>query len=178
MNRDPCASVTEPATRRQVLTAVGAVQAAVLTGCSLRVGQPVASRPNVPTVDDVARERAATLADELARWALAAARTRPALTDRLRTLAADHAAHAAALRIPADTSGRSSTTPSATPSTGTTSGSATLGSLAAAERTAAAALDDDLPHTSPDTARLLASIRASRLMHADRLTEWGREVAG
>jgi hypothetical protein len=157
--------------------------AALLGGCSLRVGQPVhvpaTTRP--PTKDESARERAARLADDLADDLTDAARASAPgsdQADRLRDLAVNHRAQAAALR-PAAGAGSTGARPGRPTRRSSPAGpglpAGALGALATRERAAAAALAQDLMTTTPATSRLLASVRASCLVQVERLDRWARQ---
>lgn len=154
-------------TRRTVLAAAVTVPMAAVAGCSLRIGQPAAgARTPAPDADELARERAAADADQLGATARSAARVRPADARTLLRIAADHVAHAVALRAVSTVAG--AVTPTVTARSLTRA--EVLPAQAAAERTAIAAIERDLPVVSADVARLLASVAASRAVHADELT--------
>lgn len=165
---------TRGATRRQLLRAVVAAPAAVgANACSVRLGQP-ATEPSATRAgaDEPARERAAAAADLLATRARATAAMRPDASLDLTRIAAEHEAHARALR-PAPTAATIPTTtasPTTSPAAATPAPPSALISLAAAERAAASTVEADLPAVSGPAARLLASVMASRLVHAEQLT--------
>lgn len=167
---------TRGTTRRQLLRAVVAAPAAVgADACSVRLGQP-ATEPSATRAgagaDEPARERAAAAADLLATRARATAAMRPDASLDLTRIAAEHEAHARALR-PAPTAATIPTTtanPTTSPAAATPAPPSALISLAAAERAAASAVEADLPAVSGPAARLLASVLASRLVHAQQLT--------
>ena len=167
-------------TRRQLLGVPAYAAGALATaGCGLRIdtGPAPTPAPPPPSPDELARERAAAEADRLLDNTLALARMRPDVGTHLTRIAAAHRAHARALRpVPA------ATTPSATstsPGTATPSATTTptaglgraldVGALATGERTAANAVLADLSGVSATTARLLSSVAAARLVHADLL---------
>src|SRR5215217_4317301 len=109
--------------RRAVLGAgVAAGATALLAGCGVRVGSPAGPATPAPAgPDELARERVARDADALLALVTRVAAARP--TDRalLRAVAADHRAHAAALRPSAAPNPSSPVTPGP--------GSASTGSL-------------------------------------------------
>ena len=176
-------------TRRQLLGVPAYAAGALATaGCGLRIdtGPAPTPAPPPPSPDELARERAAAEADRLLDNTLALARMRPDVGTHLTRIAAAHRAHARALRpVPAATAAATSETttpPSATStSPGTANPSATttptaglgraldVGALATGERTAANAVLADLSGVSATTARLLSSVAAARLVHADLL---------
>ena len=130
------------------------------SGCGLRLetDPPAPLPPAPPTVDELARERAAVRAAQLVGLVAAVRGSRPDAARALVPLDADHRAHLAALRV----------TPSApsTPTAAATPGpAATVTRLLAAERAAAAAALADVAGTGATTARLLASVAASLQVH-------------
>jgi hypothetical protein len=169
--------------RRSVLVTAAAGLVLPLTGCDpkvgpVRLGQPGGSPTTPgPDADERARGRAAATADRLAATALATARTpgrRPGDAALLRRVAADHVAHARALRPPAGpvASGSGSSSPSpSTPSTTSAPAVAVANpaALAALEHRAAAEALADLASVSAGAARLLASVGAGRAVHAAEL---------
>ncbi|MGL5857776.1 MAG: hypothetical protein ACRC35_05110 [Angustibacter sp.] len=188
-------------TRRQALQALsaGVSTAALSTGCGVRFGQPGDSQPAPGSEagrrqadrDRAGRTRAASQADELAAALTGAADVLTEWRDRLLPLASQHQQHADALRAVSPRSGRDPATGTAptgsSPSgssrgpertTGPTSAPRTLitqlRSLIKQLRGAAGQIDPDLPQVSPATARVLASVRASRLQQADLLARWAR----
>ncbi len=168
-------TLTATPSRRSLLAATVTVPALAVAGCSLRLGQPEeAPGRSGPTPDELARDRAADDADALARAAVLTARSAPAAARRLRTIAEENRAHAAALRAgrPAAATAPSSTadpSPAGSPGSSSTAAppdaASALRALAARERTAAAAVERDLAGVSGDAARLLASVAASRTVH-------------
>ena len=147
-------------TRRRALAAGAAAVVAATTGCGLRLesGPAPAPTPEPPTVDELARERAAAQADRLLALVAAVRRTRPDIARELAQVAADHRAHAAALR------------PSPTTSTVLEPPLTAVPTLVAAERAAVSAVLADLAAESPSTARLLASVVAALQVHVDLLS--------
>lgn len=179
-------------TRRQLLgsSAYAAGALAATTGCGLRIdtGPAPAPAPLPPSPDELARERAAAAADRLLSSTLALRLVRPDVGPQLTRIAAEHRAHAEALRpVPAAAASPTATTTSTSAPTGersdprpspTATGSRSGDPapdasdpvrLAAAERTAANAALTELSAVSPAAARLLASVAAARLVHADLL---------
>jgi len=173
---------------------VAAGATTLLAGCGVRVGSPAGPATPAPAgPDELARERVARDADALLALVTRVAAARP--TDRalLRAVAADHRAHAAALRPSAAPDPSSPVTPGpGSASTGSLStgglstGSPSTGpaltardalpALARAERAAASAATAELERVSGDVARLLASVAASRSLHVALVT--GRLAAG
>ena len=155
--------------RRAVLGAgVAAGATVLLAGCGLRVGSPAAPvAPVSAGADELARERVARDADALLALATRAAALRPADRAVLASVAADHRAHAAALRPPAGPASSGPTGPAA--ATPAITAATALAALARAERTAAAAATAELERVGGDAARLLASVAASRSLHASLL---------
>lgn len=148
-------------TRRRALLAAAVVVGT--TGCGLRLesGPAPTPTPVPPTVDELARERAAGWADRLLALVAAVRRTRPDLAGELAQVAANHRAHAAALR-PTPTASTSATVTAAPAPTA-------VPTLVAAERAAVSAVLADLVTVSPSTARLLASVAAALQVHVDLL---------
>ncbi len=149
--------------RRAVLASAGAL---ALSGC---LGAPVQPEPQ-PDPDLRLRRRVAAEVDELVRAYAAATEAFPALTGRLEPLAAEHQAHAAALRGPrTGGSATSGAEGSATPPTGPAvpaSRAATVTWLAGLERRAAGRRTRQAAAAGPDLARLLASVGACESVHA------------
>ena len=143
-----------------------------LTGCGVRVGAPEGpAAPPAPGPDELARERVARDADALRALATRAAALVPAERVLLRSVAADHSAHAAALR-PAAAAGSATASAASSPATSPALTAATaLVVLVRAERAAAAAATAELERVSGDVARLLASVAASRALHVSRLAQ-------
>ncbi len=164
------------------------------TGCGLRLqGGPTPS-PTLaaPGADELARARAEAQAQRLLALVSAVRRQRPDLSSELALVAADHRAHAAALRAPE--AGRAAPTSAAarTPeAAGTTAAAGTPGSthtkgappsvpavsartalvtLLGAERVGQASALGDLQVVGPSTARLLASVAAALQVHVDLLS--------
>jgi len=176
----------ETTSRRSVLAAVlglpaGALLAGSLSGCDLRLGQPD-GRPVAPAadLDLLARERVADAAVELARAARLTARIAPDAAHQLAEIAADHEAHASALRpVPAAGAGSATAgSPTARATTSPTAGSsqapaptpqAALAQRAAAERSGVVVVEQELTAVSGGLARLLASVAADRALHAETL---------
>ena len=128
------------------------------SGCGLRLesGPPAPLPPAPPTVDELARERAATRAAQLLVLVAGVRKSRPDAGRALAALDVDHRAHLAALSpVPA---ALTSTPTAATPAP-------SLPRLLAAERSAAAAALADVAGTGATTARLLASVAASLQVH-------------
>gem|GEM_PF-5774639 len=149
--------------RRRALVVGAAAVLAGTTGCGLRLesGPVPAPTPEPPTVDELARERAAAQADRLLALVAAVRRTRPDIARELDLVAADHRAHAAALRPSPATSTVPAPPPTAVPTA--------VPTLVSAERAAVRAVLGDLPAVSPSTARLLASVAAALQVHVDLL---------
>jgi hypothetical protein len=133
--------------------------------------------------DELARERVALQADQLAASATQAAAVRPDAARQLTTIAQQHREHAAALR-PVQPS--SSATSGSRPSTVVTSSpaspspaaaAAALTGQATAERKAAGAVEPELAKVSGDVARLLASVAACRFVHAVTLEQLSAKAA-
>jgi hypothetical protein len=143
----------------------------------VRIGSP--SRPAFslpPGPDELARERVAQDADALRALAARAGALLPADRKLLAAVAADHRAHATALRPASGTgssartsAGGSPTSPSPTSPPAVTAATA-LPALVRAERAAAAAATAELDRVSGDVARLLASVAASRSLHVRMLS--------
>lgn len=128
------------------------------SGCRLRLESdpPAPLPPAPPTVDELARERAANRSAQLLDLVAAVRRSRPDTARSLAALEADHRAHLAELRpLPA--------APTSTPTA--TTAAASLPRLLSAERSAAAAALADVAGTGATTARLLASVAASLQVH-------------
>jgi hypothetical protein len=159
---------------RRSLLAVGTLGAVTsltsLTGCGVRVGAPGrAAESPTPGPGELARERVARDADALRALATRAAALVPADRVLLRSVAADHSAHAAALR-PAAAPGSATASATSSPATSPALTAATaLPVLVRGERAAAAAATAELERVSGDIARLLASVAASRALHVSRL---------
>jgi hypothetical protein len=167
--------------------------AAVLSGCGVRLGSPSRlSSPEPPGPDELARQRVAQDADALRALAARAGALLPADRKLLAAVAADHRAHATALR-PASAAGPSAgrsagtsaggsvtsagfpsptprTSPGATTSVTALTAATALPALVRAERAAAAAATAELDRVGGDVARLLASIAASRSLHVRTLS--------
>jgi len=155
--------------RRAVLRAgVAAGAAALLAGCGVRVGSRTGpATPVPPGADELARERVARDADALLALATRAAALRPADRALLAAVAADHRAHAAALRqAPATSAAPASPAPAGPPVTA----AGALPALVRAERAAAAAATAELDRVGGEVARLLASVAASRSLHVALVT--------
>jgi hypothetical protein len=150
--------------RRAVLVSAGAL---AVSGCLGPTDEPTPR----PDPDLRLRDRVAAEVDELVRSYAAATAAFPALADRLTPLAAEHQAHAAALRGP-----RSGSSPTAAPSgsPGATSpapavpgsAGATVTWLAGLERRAARRRARQAGSAGRDLARLLASVGACESVHA------------
>ena len=149
-------------TRRRALAVGAAAVAAGTTGCGLRLesGPAPAPTPEPPTADELARARAEVQTARLLALVAGVRRTRPDIARELDQVAADHRAHAAALR-PSPTA----PTAAAPPPTAV----AALPALIAAEQAAARTALADLTAVGPTTARLLASVGAALLVHVDLL---------
>jgi hypothetical protein len=148
--------------RRAVLASAGAF---ALGGC---VGSSEQPEPR-PDPDLRLRDRVAAEVDELVRAYAAATDAFPALTGRLAPLAAEHQAHAAALRGPAPSGSPRPRTSSSAPSTAPDvpgSSVATVTWLAGLERRAARRRGRQTGSAGPDLARLLASVAACESVHA------------
>jgi hypothetical protein len=149
--------------RRAVLASAAAL---ALTGC---VGSTDEPEPR-PDPDLRLRDQVAAEVDDLVRAYAAATHAFPGLTHRLAPLAAEHQAHATALRGPQPTGSPSagasgSATPPAEPAV-PGSGSATVTWLAGLERRAARRRARQTATAGPDLARLLASVGACESVHA------------
>jgi hypothetical protein len=158
--------------------AIGLTAPLLAAGCSLRLGQPgddVAAA--LPSVGELARARAADEADALAVRADAAATLRPDARRLLSLIAAEHRSHAAALRpppgptTPTPTRSPAATTASAATAAGPGDRATVLPDQATAERAASTAVEADLPRVGADVARLLASVAASRTVHAELIDQ-------
>jgi hypothetical protein len=148
--------------------AVAAGAGALLAGCGVRVGSPAGTATPVPPgADELARERVARDADALLALATRAAALRPSDRALLAAVAADHRAHAAALRqAPATSAAPASPAPAGPPVTA----AGALPALVRAERAAAAAATAELDRVGGEVARLLASVAASRSLHVALVT--------
>ena len=148
--------------RRAVLASAAAL---ALTGC---VGSTDEPEPR-PDPDLRLRDQVAAEVDDLVRAYAAATHAYPGLTDRLAPLAAEHQAHATALRGPQPTGSPSAgASGSATPAEPEVPGSssATVTWLAGLERRAARRRVRQTATAGPDLARLLASVGACESVHA------------
>jgi hypothetical protein len=151
---------------------VAAGAAALLAGCGVRVGSRTGpATPVPPGADELARERVARDADALLALATRAAALRPADRALLAAVAADHRAHAAALR-PAPPGSATPASPAASPPAdgAPVTAAGALPTLVRAERAAAAAATAELDRVGGEVARLLASVAASRSLHVALVT--------
>ena len=165
------AAVQDGPTRRAVLAA-----GSVLTLSACLPGAD--DEPARPDPDLVLRRRAARQVDELVASYAAVVTAFPQAgaqqLDTLRSLAAEHEAHATALAGPA-TAGTptASATPTATP-TAPSSMAESLRWLAGLERAAARLRTRQSLRAGPDLARLLAAVGASEATHAAVLAREAR----
>jgi hypothetical protein len=167
-------SPAEP--RRRSLLGLAAAVVAVGTGSAVagcrqpggarRTASEPSQTPPPPTLDELARDRAASTAAALWRLDQATSAAVPKLTPLLARVSRDHLAHLEALGAPPP----SKTAP--TPSSAATPGSSarvTPGArqVVAAEWAGARAALADVRGTQPGMAALLARIAAARAVHAD-----------
>ncbi len=147
--------------RRGFLAALALGATALSAGCGVRIGQPSDPSTAKPSVDaDLGiRLRVAAASQGLATAATQLSANIPGSGVLLRSIAAAHTAHAAALRPVGAAASPSPSIPAVT----------SLAALALAERTAATALEAELLNCLGPTARLLSSIRVRRFAHADLL---------
>jgi hypothetical protein len=155
--------------RRGVLgVALTAGAAAVLTGCGIRVGSPSARiEPAPPGPDELARERVAKDADALRVLAVRAAALLPADRRLLAAVAADHRAHATALRpapVPGSSGRTSAGASPAVPSPSTSSTSPT----SSTPPSAPSATSATSPPASGSTPALTAGTALPALVRAER----------
>jgi hypothetical protein len=155
--------------RRGVLgVALTAGAAAVLTGCGIRVGSPSArTEPAPPGPDELARERVAKDADALRVLAVRAAALLPADRRLLAAVAADHRAHATALRpapVPGSSGRTSAGASPAVPSPSTSSTSPT----SSTPPSAPSATSATSPPASGSTPALTAGTALPALVRAER----------
>ena len=152
-------------TRRTVLRGLGVLGAGALgtlAACtSPQIAKDRRPSPRKPDPDLAVVARALAASQDLAQRYAATATAFPDLAGRLGPLAAEHAAHIAALRVSTPT-----TPPGTTVAPVPTVAIEALAALAAAERTSAAARVPDLLHSAPAVARLLASVAACQAVHA------------
>ena len=149
--------------RRAVLVSAGAL---AVSGCLGPSDEPTPR----PDPDLRLRDRVAAEVDALVRSYAAATAAFPALADWLSPLAAEHQAHATALRGPRSSSPTASLggSPRATPPAPAVPGSAgaTVTWLAGLERKAARRRARQAEAAGRDLARLLASVGACESVHA------------
>jgi hypothetical protein len=167
-------SLAEP--RRRSLLGLAVAVAGVGAGTALAgCRQPGGTRRNPsepsqtllpPTLDELARDRAATTAADLWRLAQATAAAAPKLNSLLTRVSRDHLAHLEALGAPPPS--RTAPTPSGA-ATPTGSARLTPGArqVVTAEWAGARAALADVRDTQPGMAALLARIAAARAVHAD-----------
>jgi hypothetical protein len=158
--------------RRGVLgVALTAGAAAVLTGCGIRVGSPSArTEPAPPGPDELARERVAKDADALRVLAVRAAALLPADRRLLAAVAADHRAHATALRpapVPGSSGRTSAGASPAVPSPSTSSTSSTS-PTSSTPPSAPSATSATSPPASGSTPALTAGTALPALVRAER----------
>ena len=163
-------------TRRSVVRAlaglgIGAVGTGALSplaGCTkapAAAPSPQREPDPVRAVDLAVVARALAASQDLAARYAATIAASPDLAGLLVPLAAEHAAHVAALdTTPA--SGTAAAPSSTAPGPAPVAPGEAMAALAAAERASAAARVDDLLASSPAVARLLASIAACQAAHA------------
>lgn len=128
-------------------------------------------------MDELARERVAARADVLLALVSAVRLARPDTSRQLAVVAADHRAHAAALR-PAPVAPSQSASAATAPAPNVTptvtapkiTARTAIGVLTAAERAGAVTALADLDAVGPATARLLASVAACRRVHVEVLS--------
>jgi len=152
-------------TRRVVLAAAVTLPLAAVSGCG---GADVLATPPRPAAD-VGLLRSAIAAEQLmiARYGAVLGGATAAVSSALEPLLAEHRAHLAQLRsrlvVPAGSPAPSqrATAPAGVPP----AQDAALAYLRDAERAAAAALLDRLPHAPASLAQLLASISAAEATH-------------
>ncbi|MFE4970234.1 hypothetical protein [Streptomyces sp. NPDC056660] len=172
----PPPSRTPWGVRRRSLI-VSAASAAVLAGCSAAPDSKAGGGST--SVSARARARAARDSEALLRQYDAVLAAHPALTERLRPLRAEVAAHAAAFTEGASGGGTATGSPSATASADLSSASpevpaderSALAALAAAERGLADRRAKELLDVPGELARLLAGVSAAGSAHAYLLTE-------
>jgi hypothetical protein len=159
-------------TRRVVLAAAVTLPLAAVSGCG---GADVLASPPRPAAD-VGVLRSAIAAEQLmiARYDAVIGGATSAVTPALQPLLAEHRAHLAQLRsrlvVPAGSPTPSQPAPGA-PAGVPSAPDAALAYLRDAERAAAAALLDRLPHAPASLAQLLASISASEASHVPVLDQ-------
>ncbi|MFF4713936.1 hypothetical protein ACFY2V_21420 [Streptomyces eurythermus] len=161
-------SRTPSGPRRRTLLA-SAAGAALLAGCSAGAD----SGDDGPSASARARARAARDSRGLLARYDAVLAAHPALTDRLRPLRAQVAAHAAAFEDgakPSPAASRSSAAPAPVPAAEKDA----VTQLAAAERALADRRAKELLQVPGELARLLASVAAAGAAHAYLLTEVAR----
>ncbi|MDN3262953.1 hypothetical protein QWJ26_24720 [Streptomyces sp. CSDS2] len=154
--------------RRRTLLA-SAAGAALLAGCSAGAD----SGDDGPSAGARARARAARDSRGLLARYDAVLAAHPALTDRLRPLRAEVAAHAAAFEDgtkPSPAASKSSASPAPVPAAQKDA----VAQLAAAERALADRRAKELLQVPGELARLLASVAAAGAAHAYLLTEVAR----
>ncbi|CAL9293243.1 hypothetical protein [Streptomyces sp. SudanB182_2057] len=154
--------------RRRTLLA-SAAGAALLAGCSAGAD----SGADGPSAGTRARARAARDSRGLLARYDAVLAAHPALTDRLRPLRAEVAAHAAAFEDgtkPSPAASKSSAAPAPVPAAEKDA----VAQLAAAERALADRRAKELLQVPGELARLLASVAAAGAAHAYLLTEVAR----
>jgi hypothetical protein len=160
-----------PPVRRRALLGAGA-GALTLSGCRLRVGSPPHHGPAAPapspssSTDDQALTRALAQAQALIAGYAQAAAVRPDLATPLGRLAADHAAHAQALRqLVVSPSTPATPSPPAGGAVPPVTAVTATSVLSQSERAAAAQAQTDLVAVGGQPARLLASLAACRSAH-------------
>ncbi|MEU2438580.1 hypothetical protein ACFY9A_36350 [Streptomyces rubradiris] len=161
----PPPSRTPSGPRRRTLLA-SAAGAALLAGCSAGAD----SGADGPSAGTRARARAARDSRGLLARYDAVLAAHPALTDRLRPLRAEVAAHAAAFEDgtkPSPAASKSSAAPAPVPAARKDA----VAQLAAAERALADRRAKELLQVPGELARLLASVAAAGAAHAYLLTE-------
>lgn len=157
--------------RRTVLRAAVLVGLATATaGCGLdlgdvRWGEPGPPPAPEPSADELARRRAVVTARQLAAAVATAQAARPDLGPVLATLAAGHDAHLQAL----GPLGPSPALPTPSASTSPVAAADPLEDLLARELAGASEALSDVVAVEPGLARLLASVGASRVVHATSL---------
>ncbi|MFG3020457.1 hypothetical protein ACGFZQ_18210 [Streptomyces sp. NPDC048254] len=169
----PPPSRTPWGVRRRSLI-VSAASAAVLAGCSAAPDSKAGGGST--SVSARARARAARDSEALLRQYDAVLAAHPALTERLRPLRAEVAAHAAAFTEGASGGGTATGSPSATASASTSpevpaDERSALAALATAERGLADRRAKELLDVPGELARLLAGVSAAGSAHAYLLTE-------
>jgi hypothetical protein len=151
---------------------MGAGAMSTLTGCTTAPAADPSSPRGEPDrdrgVDLAVVSRALAASQDLAQRYADAVTALPDLAGTLTPLAAEHAAHIRALDTTLDsaTANTESPAPVSSGPVRPVSAGETIAALAAAERASATARVADVLTSSPDVARLLASIAACQAVHA------------